>query len=94
MTHDSMCPITDPRPEWTKCVWCELILAVRIDDRKNHNRRAMYMYGHDDGYAAAKEFYTNDCFFCGYSGEWSITACDECLSKEENKWFKERSERW
>jgi hypothetical protein len=42
------------------------------------------------GYADAEEFYTNDCFFCGYGGEWSTSACEDCLSNPANSWYDKR----
>ena len=39
------------------------------------------------GYADAQNVYTNDCFNCGYAGEWSIGLCDTCETSlnETNK---------
>ena len=43
----------------------------------------IYRHGYND----STTYWTNDCFFCGPAGEWSVTACTNCLSLEENKWF-------
>ena len=37
------------------------------------------------GYEEAKEYYTNSCFYCGYAGEWSTYACDECIERLEKE---------
>lgn len=43
-----------------------------------------YDRGYKSGYADAEKYYTNSCFYCGYAGEWSTWACDDCL-KEKNE---------
>jgi hypothetical protein len=34
------------------------------------------------GYAEAEKKYTNDCFICGYAGEWSTWTCEDCELEE------------
>jgi len=42
------------------------------------------------GYADAEEFYGNTCFFCGYAGEYSTWACEDCSSNPANGWYGKR----
>jgi hypothetical protein len=37
---------------------------------------------HERGYKEAEAFYTNDCFLCGYAGEWSTSMCWQCDSEQ------------
>jgi len=60
------------------------------DEPSNSDYLSLVQMGYEEGWKAAEKVYTNDCFFCGPMGEWSLTACDECLAKEENQWFKEK----
>ena len=50
--------------------------------------RSVQDEAYDRGYKDAEKYYTNSCFYCGYAGEWSTWACDDCLKSnpdlEEN----------
>ena len=71
MNHDPLCP-------GSQCS-CE-------PDDYGHMPTCIALYclcdliatAHRRGYEEAKKFYTNDCFYCGYAGEWSTYVCDEC----------------
>ena len=40
--------------------------------------RSVQDEAYDRGYKDAEKYYTNSCFYCGYAGEWSTWACDDC----------------
>jgi hypothetical protein len=37
------------------------------------------------GYAEAEQHFTNDCFSCGYAGEWSTWTCDACMKERKEE---------
>lgn len=80
--HDPYCKcyypaLTDPET----CTWCYVIRQVRIDEYLQAWNEG-FGIGFEEGKEKAKEIYTNDCFECGYAGEWSTWVCDKC--RKEN----------
>jgi hypothetical protein len=80
--HDPYCKcyypaLTDPET----CTWCYVIRQVRIDEYLQAWNEG-FGIGFEEGKEKAKEIYTNDCFECGYAGEWSTWVCDNC--RKEN----------
>lgn len=76
--HDPYCKsyypaLTDPKT----CTWCYVIREVRRDEYFKAWDEG-FGIGYGEGYEKAKETYTNDCFECGYAGEWSTWVCDDC----------------
>lgn len=56
-----------------QCTWCYVIRQVRMDEYKK-----AWDEGYGVGYETAEKYYTNECFVCGYAGEWSTWVCDDC----------------
>lgn len=80
--HDPYCKcyypaLTDPET----CTWCYVIRQVRIDEYLMAWNEG-FGIGFEEGKEKAKEIYTNDCFECGYAGEWSTWVCEGC--QQEN----------
>lgn len=63
MTHDPMCPRA---------------YSARYPTRKGCGLCDIITAAHERGYKEAEKFYTNDCFLCGYAGEWSTSMCWQC----------------
>lgn len=83
--HDPFCKcyypaLTDPKT----CTWCYVIRRVRIDEYLQAWNEG-FGIGFEEGKEKAKEIYTNDCFECGYAGEWSTWICDNCKQNLYNE---------
>lgn len=80
--HDPFCKCYYPALTDTKtCTWCYVIRRVRIDEYLQAWNEG-FGIGFEEGKEKAKEIYTNDCFECGYAGEWSTWVCENC--RKEN----------
>lgn len=74
MSHDPYCKAFYPALlPVEQCTWCYVIRQVRMDEYKK-----AWDEGYGIGYETAKEYYTNECFVCGYAGEWSTYVCEDC----------------
>jgi hypothetical protein len=80
MTHDPLCPIIS-----TTCINGPHVLILEAapgyylcDACQRECQCDLITAAHERGYKEAEAFYTNDCFLCGYAGEWSTSMCWQC----------------
>jgi hypothetical protein len=74
MTHDPLCPdipCTCQPDVYGHMLDCMMFCVCDI-----------ITAAHERGYKEAERIYTNDCMFCGYVGEWSISVCWQCELEE------------